>query len=107
MMNRTVRTKLPALIKPPRNELHLTAQANDRAAKAKHKEYGDKHRRAKHTEVGVGDSSDQAEQDNYQASMGPGTLRSHGGEGYSGDSQEGEQAENQEHGEVEGGQGET
>ena len=55
MMNRTVRTKLPALIKPPRNELHLTAQANDRAAKAKHKEYGDKHRRAKHTEVGVGD----------------------------------------------------
>ena len=55
MMNRTVRTKLPVLIKPPRGELHLTAQANDRAAKAKHKEYGDKHRRARHTEVAVGD----------------------------------------------------
>ena len=55
-MNRTVRTKLPVLIKPPRGKLHLTAQANDRAAKAKHKEYGEKHRRAGHTEIEVGES---------------------------------------------------
>jgi hypothetical protein len=55
MMNRNVKTKLPVLIRPPRSELHLTAQDNDRAAKAKHKEYGDKHRRARHTEVVVGD----------------------------------------------------
>ena len=46
---------MPVLITPPSTKLHLTAQDNDRAAKAKHKRYGDKHRRARHREVEVGD----------------------------------------------------
>ena len=55
MMNRNIRTKLPVLIDPPKDATHLAAQDNDRAAKAKHKEYGDKHRRAQHKVVMVGD----------------------------------------------------
>ena len=45
----------PTTIKPPKDELLLIAQVNDRAAEVGHKEYGDKHRRAEHTEVKVGD----------------------------------------------------
>ena len=47
MMDRKIRTKLPALISTPKSEKHLEAQKKDREAKTKQKEYADRHRKAK------------------------------------------------------------
>ena len=55
MMNRTVRTKVPALIVPSTAVNHQEAQLNDTKARQKQKVYADKHRRAKQQDVKVGD----------------------------------------------------
>ena len=44
-MNRGIKTKIPTLIQAPTTAAHKEAQQKDAAAKARQKEYADKHRR--------------------------------------------------------------
>jgi hypothetical protein len=46
MMNRGIKTKIPTIIAAPTTAAHKQAQQKDAVAKAKQKEYADKHRRA-------------------------------------------------------------
>ena len=55
MMNRQIRTKLPAVIKTPDTPEHRLVRQKDREMKIKQKTYADKHRRAQHKKVKIGD----------------------------------------------------
>ena len=55
MMERKIKTKLPTIIAPPTSARHQQAQEKDSQSKAKHKAYADRHRRARHRLIQVGD----------------------------------------------------
>ena len=55
-MNRGIKTKIPTLIQAPTTAAHKEAQQKDAAAKARQKEYADKHRRATDRQYKVGDT---------------------------------------------------
>ena len=55
MMNRKIRTKLPMLIKTPDSKLHHLVRKRDRNVRMESKLYADKHRKARHREIKVGD----------------------------------------------------
>ena len=56
MMNRGIKTKIPTIIPAPTTVAHKEAQQKDAAAKARQKEYADKHRRATDRQYKVGDT---------------------------------------------------
>ena len=56
MMERKIKTKLPTIIiAPPTSARHQQAMERDTLSKAKLKTYADRHRRAKHRQLQVGD----------------------------------------------------
>ena len=56
MMERKIKTKLPTIvIAPPTSARHQQAMERDTLSKAKLKTYVDRHRRAKHRQLQVGD----------------------------------------------------
>ena len=55
MMERKIKTKLPTIITPPTSARHQQAKERDTLSKAKHKTYVDRHCRAKHRQIQVGD----------------------------------------------------
>ena len=55
MMDRTIRTKLPVIIRDPSSKKHKEAQSKMEEGKNKQKKYADQHRRAKTKEHKVGD----------------------------------------------------
>ena len=55
MMNRKIRTKIPALIKPIKNKVHMEARKKDAATRQERKTKLDKRRRAKDIEYKEGD----------------------------------------------------
>ena len=56
MMERKIKTKLPTIIiAPPTSVSHQQAMERDTLSKAKLKTYADRHRRAKHRQLQVGD----------------------------------------------------
>ena len=56
MMNRGIKTKIPTIIAAPTTAAHKQAQQKDAVAKAKQKEYADKHRRATDRQYKLGDT---------------------------------------------------
>ena len=56
LYNRAIKGKLPCIIKKPTSKKHREAQRNDTLGKEKMKEYGDKRRHTKSSDICVGDS---------------------------------------------------
>ena len=55
MMNRIIKTRLPALIKTPQTESHREARKKDREQREERKKVYDKRKKAKEQEVKIGD----------------------------------------------------
>ena len=55
MMNRRIRTKIPAFIKPSQDEKHISAREKDKETRLERKDARDKRKRAKDIEYKVGD----------------------------------------------------
>ena len=56
LYNRAIKGKLPRITKKPTSKKHREAQRNDTLGKEKMKEYGDKRRHTKSSDICVGDS---------------------------------------------------